>query len=122
MTHASPMSSTTGSTAPSAEPVRRAAVITHGRPEAIGPALARVESVAREAGVELLFPDEEVAKHGVPPCEADVMEADIAIVLGHLRAALARDRPHTLDGFVEAVALAEQDPDSLDGFTRRLRR
>jgi len=47
---------------------------------------------------------------------------ELRIVLGHLRAGLARDRPYTLDGFVEAVALAEQDPDSLDGFSRRLRR
>src|SRR5439155_15158385 len=62
--------------------VRRVAVITHGRPETIGPALTRVERVARDAGVELLFPDEEVVKHGVPPCEVDVTEADIAIVLG----------------------------------------
>jgi NAD+ kinase len=82
MTHASPMSSTAGSTAPLGKPVRRVAVVTHGRAETIGPALTRVEQVARNAGVELLFPEEEVVKHGVPPCEADVTEADIAIVLG----------------------------------------
>src|SRR5437899_288907 len=37
------MSSTTGSTPRSGEPVRCAAVLTHGRAETIGPALRRVE-------------------------------------------------------------------------------
>ena len=45
--------------------MQRAAVITHGKPQTIGPALERLEKVAREAGVELLLPDEEVEKHGV---------------------------------------------------------
>jgi NAD+ kinase len=65
----------------SAEAVRRAAVVTHGRPEAIGPALGRLEEIAREAGVELLFPDEEAAKHGVSAA-ADLAGAQLAIVLG----------------------------------------
>ena len=64
------MTSTTGSMQHSAsQVVRRAAVITYGKPEQIGAALARLESVAREAGVELLTrPDDE--------------GADIAVVLG----------------------------------------
>jgi NAD+ kinase len=62
--------------------VRRAAVITHGKPPTIGPALERLEKVAREAGVELLLPDEEVEKHGVGEPEADLTGADIAVVLG----------------------------------------
>src|SRR5262245_66689073 len=62
--------------------VRRAAVITHGKPPTIGPALERLEKVAREAGVELLLPDEEVEKHGVGEPEADLSGADIAVVLG----------------------------------------
>jgi hypothetical protein len=37
--------------------VSRASVITHGKPGAIGPALERLERVADEAGVELIFPD-----------------------------------------------------------------
>lgn len=49
--------------------VRRAAVITHGKPQTIGAALARLESVAREAGVELL-------------AEGDGEGADLAVVLG----------------------------------------
>ena len=62
--------------------MRRAAVITHGKPPTIGPALDRLEKVAREAGVELLLPDEEVEKHGVGEPEADLTGADIAVVLG----------------------------------------
>jgi NAD+ kinase len=62
--------------------VRRAAVITHGKPPTIGPALDRLEKVAREAGVELLLPDEEVEKHGVGEPESDLTGADIAVVLG----------------------------------------
>jgi NAD+ kinase len=64
------------------EPVRRAAVITHGKPPTIGPALKRLEQVAREAGVELLLPDEEVEKHGVGEPEPDLTSADLAVVLG----------------------------------------
>ena len=62
--------------------MRRAAVVTHGKPETIGPALARLEKVAREAGVDLLLPHEEVAKHGVGEPEADLVSADVAVVLG----------------------------------------
>ena len=49
------------------DPVRKAAVVTHGRPETIGDALARLEQVAAEHGVEL-----------VPEGEP----ADLAVVLG----------------------------------------
>ena len=74
--------STTGSPRLSAEAVRRAAVITHGKPSTIGPALERLEKVARNAEVELLLPDEEVEKHGVGEPEPDLTSADIAVVLG----------------------------------------
>ena len=57
-------------------------MITHGKPPTIGPALERLEKVAREAGVELLLPDEEVEKHGVGEPEDDLSSADIAVVLG----------------------------------------
>jgi NAD+ kinase len=73
--------STTGSRRLSAEAVQRAAVITHGKPPTIGPALERLEKVAREAGVELLLPGEEVEKHGVGEPD-DLTSADIAVVLG----------------------------------------
>jgi NAD+ kinase len=76
------MTSTSESQPRSANAVRRAAVITHGKRETIGPALARLESVARGAGVDLLLPDEEVEKHGIGDAEADLASADIAVVLG----------------------------------------
>jgi NAD+ kinase len=78
----SPTTSTTRLQRRSAESIRRAAVITHGKPPTIGPALERLEKVAREAGVELLLPDEEVEKHGVGEPEQDLTNADIAVVLG----------------------------------------
>jgi NAD+ kinase len=67
---------------PSAKAVRRAALITHGKPDAIGPALARLEGVAQEAGVDLLVPDDEIAKHGLEDGRANVGDADLAVVLG----------------------------------------
>ena len=62
--------------------MRRAAVLTHGKPATIGPALERVERVARDARVELLLPDEEVEKHGRRRAEEDLAGADVAVVLG----------------------------------------
>ena len=57
-----------GSQLQSAEPVRRAAVVTHGKPEVIGNAVARLEAYAADAGVEIVA--EETAK------------PDLVIVLG----------------------------------------
>ena len=74
------MSSKTGSTTPLPE-VKRVAVITHGRAETSGEALARLRAVAEERGIELLLPDEEAAKHG-DGGGADVADADLAVVLG----------------------------------------
>jgi NAD+ kinase len=76
------MSSKAGSTAQSARAVRRAAVVTHGRPERIGPALERLQSVASEADVELLFAEGEAEKHGLEDGTDDLSGADIAVVLG----------------------------------------
>ena len=56
--------------------------MTHGKPANIGPALERLRKIARDAGVELLLPGEEVEKHGVGEPEADLASADIAVVLG----------------------------------------
>ncbi len=57
-----------GSKPQSAEAVRRAAVVAHGRPETIGDAVPRLERAARAAGVELVGgPDE---------------RPDVAVVLG----------------------------------------
>jgi NAD+ kinase len=62
--------------------VKRAAVVTHGKPQTIGPALARLTTVAREAGVQLRLDEEESAKHGLDPENGDSADVDIAVVLG----------------------------------------
>src|SRR5581483_720415 len=62
--------------------VRRAAVITHGRPGTIGPALSRVEAVARAAGVELVFPPDEVSKHAIHEAPHELVDAELVVVLG----------------------------------------
>lgn len=64
------MTSTAGSTTPPARPVRRAAVVTHGRAELIGAALDRLREVAAGAEVEIVSD------------EAESQGIDIAIVLG----------------------------------------
>ncbi len=73
------MTSPAASPTPSPRAVARAAVVTHGRAQAAGPALARLEQAARAAGVELVFSEEEAEKHG-RPAAAD--GADLAVVLG----------------------------------------
>ncbi len=76
------MTSTIESTPPLASGVKRAAVITHGTPEAIGPALERLSSLAAEMGVELLVDEADAQKHDVPRAESELEAADVAIVLG----------------------------------------
>ncbi|MDQ5822473.1 MAG: NAD(+)/NADH kinase, partial [Actinomycetota bacterium] len=76
------MSSTPGSNKQSREPVRRAAVITHGKVDTIGPALERLAGVAGSAGVELILPEEEREKHGLIAEGDDAMRVDVAVVLG----------------------------------------
>jgi NAD+ kinase len=46
-----------GSQLRSAEPVRRAAVVTHGKPDVIGDAVARLEAFVATAGVEIVADD-----------------------------------------------------------------
>ena len=72
----------TGSKTPSAEPVRTAAVITRGRPEAIGEALELLERVAREAGVELFYPEDEAEKHERNATMPALQKVDLVVVLG----------------------------------------
>jgi NAD+ kinase len=78
------MTSTTESQqrSPEAKEVRRAAVITHGKPETIGPAVDRLQRVARETDVELLIPADELEKHGIGGVDQEVAGADLAVVLG----------------------------------------
>jgi NAD+ kinase len=71
----------TGSKTPSAEPVRTAAVVTHGQPQAIGEALKQLEEVARASGVELLYPQDEAEKHD-RDADGDLGQADLVVVLG----------------------------------------
>lgn len=70
----------TGSTKQSAEAVRRAAVVTHGKPETIGTGLDRLQRVAGEAHVELVFSAEEAEKHGVTADGGP--DVDLTVVLG----------------------------------------
>jgi NAD+ kinase len=62
------------------KPVRRAAVVTHGRPELLGGALERLERVAVGSGVELLLSGEEAAKHD--RAVGVVSDVDLGVVLG----------------------------------------
>jgi NAD+ kinase len=62
------MSSTTGSTTPSAKPVRKALVFTVDKPGLLGDGLERLERVAAEADVELISNEDG--------------DADVAVVLG----------------------------------------
>jgi NAD+ kinase len=82
---------------PPSEPVRSAAVVTHGRVETIGDALERLHAVAEHNGVTLLLPKEEREKHGLPPADDDVMKADLVIVLGGDGTML-----RTLDRFIDS--------------------
>jgi NAD+ kinase len=75
------MTSTAGSPRLSARTVARAAVVTHGTPGQIGAGLARLQAVAAEHGVELLFPPDEAEKHGLEAAP-DTTTADLAVVLG----------------------------------------
>ncbi len=75
------MSSNAGSMTQPAE-VTRVAVVTHGKPEKIGAALERLQRVAAERGVELLYPDEEREKHGLSEDDGELAGADLAVVLG----------------------------------------
>ena len=77
------MTSTGGSTTPltARRKLTRIAVLTHGRTEQIGAGIARLQSVARDAGVTLVVPAEEAEKHDLPVV-GDLAEAQIAIVLG----------------------------------------
>jgi NAD+ kinase len=77
------MTSTAGSARRLARPekVARAAVVTHGQPGQIGAGLVRLQAVASEHGVDLLYPPDEAEKHGID-AEVDIARADLAVVLG----------------------------------------
>ena len=120
------MSSTPGSIAKSGSRVRRAAVVTHGKPETIGPALGRLEALAAEYGVELLYPGEEREKHDLPRADGDPSTADLAVVLGGdgtmlraLQRFLGTRVPVIGVNFGRVGFLASMHPDELeDGLAR----
>ncbi len=77
------MTSTTGSTEQlTPRAVQRAVVLTHGKASTIGPALARLATVARDAGVELVVNQGETALHEVPHADSPVADPDLVVVLG----------------------------------------
>jgi NAD+ kinase len=121
------MSSTTGSTTPRAEPVRTATVVTHGQPAAIDGALERLERVAGEAGVELLYPQEEAEKHARAPDGSDLGGADLAVVLGGdgtmlraLQRTLGRNTPVVGVNFGAVGFLTSIGADGLEDGLRRV--
>src|SRR5205809_839608 len=120
------MSSKPGSIAQSGNRVRRAAVVAHGKPQTIGPALARLEALAEEHGVELLYPGEEREKHGIESSDGDPASADLAVVLGGdgtmlraLQRFLGTPVPVIGVNFGRVGFLASMHPDELeDGLAR----
>ena len=77
------MSSSAGSTPPSAErrPIARAALVTHGRPEQVGDGVERLVALARRVGVELIVTPDEAAQHGLA-AHGDPAGAELVVVLG----------------------------------------
>jgi NAD+ kinase len=95
------------------EPVRRAAVATHGRPETLGDALERVAAVAEAAGVELV--------------EGESEQADVVVALGGdgtmlraLRATLGTDTPVFGINFGRVGFLTSAAGDELEQALERL--
>jgi NAD+ kinase len=104
-----------------AKAVKRAAVITHGKAETIGAALERLQALSAERGVELLFPDDEVEKHGLGGDHGNLADADLAVVLGGdgtmlraLRRFLGTAVPVIGVNFGRVGFLASMEAESLD--------
>ncbi len=107
--------------------VARAAVVTHGKAATIGPALARLQALAADAGVQLVVPPEEATKHGMPPVDGDAAAVDIAVVLGGdgtmLRALtryLGTDVPVIGVNFGRVGFLSSMTQDELENGIRRV--
>jgi NAD+ kinase len=117
----------TGSKTPSAEPVRPAAVVTHGKPEAIGEGLELLERVAGEAGVELFYPEDEAEKHERNATRPDLQKVDLVVVLGGdgtmlraLRRTLGTGTPVVGVNFGEVGFLTSIKADALESGLRRV--
>jgi len=107
--------------------VKAITVFTHANIEMTGGALRRVIELAREAGVEVQLPAEEVEKHGIDPQDGVALgtdgadDPDIAIVLGGdgtilstLRRYTRRDVPVFAVNFGTIGFLATIEPEDLD--------
>src|SRR5439155_1713823 len=121
------MTSTLESKKHSPRSIKRATIVTHGKAPTIGPALARVERVAREHGVKLIFPQEEREKHGLENGGPDPRGADIAVVLGGdgtmlraLHTFLGTDVPVIGVNFGRVGFLASIQPDQLESRLARV--
>lgn len=117
----------TGSNTQPAEPVRTAAVVTHGRPEAIGEGLDLLERVAREAGVELFYPEDEAEKHERSATRPDLQKVDLVVVLGGdgtmlraLRRTLGTGTPVVGVNFGEVGFLTSIKAEALDDGVKRV--
>jgi NAD+ kinase len=100
-------------------------VITHGKPETIGPTLERLQRIARDLDVELLIPADEVEKHGIGGVDDDIGAADLAVVLGGdgtmlraLQQFLGTDIPVIGVNFGRVGFLASIEADELEALPR----
>jgi len=125
------MSSNAGSTPPSRsrrQPITRAALVTHGRPEQIGDGIERVVTVAGDAGVELIVAADEAARHGLE-VYGDPRTAELVVVLGGdgtmlraLRTYLGSGVPVIGVNFGRVGFLSSMQPEELEvGLTRAFR-
>jgi NAD+ kinase len=126
-TPSSQTTSTSGSAPQSSSAVRRAAVVTHGKPGVIGPALDRLGRVAAAAGVELLFGEEEATKHAIGASAGGESAADIVVVLGG-DGTMLRALQRFLDTGIPVIGvnfgrvgfLATTEPDELEQSLERI--
>ncbi len=116
------MSSSAGSTQPSAErpAVTRAAVVTHGYAEQVGDGLDRLVALARSAGVDLIVTGDEAGRHGLD-AHGDPGTAELVVVLGGdgtmlraLRTFLGTGIPVIGVNFGRVGFLSAMQPDSLE--------
>jgi len=125
------MSSNAGSTPLSRsrrQPITRAALVTHGRPEQTGDGIERVVTVAGDAGVELIVAADEAARHGLE-AYGDPRTAELVVVLGGdgtmlraLRTYLGSGVPVIGVNFGRVGFLSSMQPEELEvGLTRAFR-
>lgn len=101
-----------GSKPLSAEPVRRAAVITHGKPDTIGDAAARLQRIAAEAGVELV-------EDGADELELVVVLGGDGTMLRALQRYLGTNVPVIGVNFGRVGFLASMEAEELESGLRR---